>query len=69
MRRGILQAFDSGSYLATVAMAGSFSVWLEDVPVSRAIATGEMIAGRNVAVLLFDASNPDDAVICAVWTA
>ena len=68
IRRGVLQSFDSGAYLATVAMAGSLSVWLDGVPVSRAIAAGEMTAGRHVAVLFFDASNPNDAVVCAVWT-
>jgi len=43
-------------------------VWLEDVPVSRGIPTGEMITGRNVAVLFLDPGNPDDAVVVAVWT-
>ena len=68
IRRGVLQDFDSGTYLATVAMAGSLSVWLDGLPVSRAIDDAEMAAGRNVAVLFFDASNPNDAVVCAVWT-
>jgi len=68
IRRGVLQDFDSGTYLATVAMAGSLSVWLDGLPVSRAIDDAEMVAGRNVAVLFFDASNPNDAVVCAVWT-
>jgi hypothetical protein len=68
VRRGVLQSFDDTTYLATIAMAGSLSVWLEGVPVSRAIADTEMTAGRNVAVLFFDASNPEDAVVCAVWT-
>ena len=68
IRRGILQDFDDTTYLATVAMAGSISVWLEDLPVSRAIPDAELTAGRNVAILFFDASNPNDAVICAVWT-
>jgi hypothetical protein len=68
VRRGILQSFDDTTYLATVAMAGSLSVWLDGVPVSRALPDAEMTAGRNVAVLFFDASNPEDAVVCAVWT-
>jgi hypothetical protein len=48
-------------------MSGSLSVWLDSVPVSRAIPSGEMVAGRRVAVLFFDPSNPKDAVVCAVW--
>lgn len=68
IKRGILQSFDSGTYLATVAMTGSLGVWLEDLPVSRAIADTAMVAGRHVAVIFFDPSNPNDAVVCAVWT-
>ena len=68
IKRGVLQSFDSGTYLATVAMTGSLSVWLEDLPVSRGIDDGEMLAGRNVAAIFFDPSNPNDAVVCAVWT-
>ena len=68
IKQGILQAFDSGTYLATVAMTGSLSVWLEGLPVSRGIDSTEMVTGRHVGVLFFDASNPNDAVVCAVWT-
>jgi hypothetical protein len=68
IRRGILRAFDSGAYKATVEVAGSIAVWLTGVPVARNIASGELTAGRNVAVVFFDASNPNDAVVYAVWT-
>jgi len=67
MRRGVLHAFDSGTYKATVEIAGSISVWLTGVPVAHNIASSEMTAGRNVAVLQFDAANPSDAVVAAVW--
>jgi hypothetical protein len=68
VEHGILKAFNSGAHTATVQMTGSLSQWLTGVPVSRAIASGEMIAGRKVAVAVFDASNPADAVVVAVWT-
>jgi hypothetical protein len=68
MKRGILRDFDAGSYLATVEVEGSINVWLTGVPVARNIDSGEMDAGRNVALLLFDPSNPDDMVVAAVWT-
>lgn len=68
MRRGILRAFDSANYKATVEVAGSIAVWLTGVPVARNIASVDLVAGRNVALLLFDPSNPNDAVLCAVWT-
>jgi hypothetical protein len=63
-----LRAFDSGSYTASVEVDGSISVWLTGVPVSRDIVSGDLVAGRKVAVLFFDPSNQNDAVLCAVWT-
>lgn len=68
IRKGIVKAFDGGTYTATIQIEGSLSVWLEDVPVSRGIASGEMVTGRNVAVIFLDESNPSDAVVVAVWT-
>jgi len=67
-KKGVLKAFDSGTYTATVQIAGSLSVWLEDVPVSRGIPIAEMVTGRNVAVIFLDPGNPADTVIVAVWT-
>jgi hypothetical protein len=68
IQSGILKAFDSGTYTATVQLTGSLAQWLRTVPVSRGIASGEMTAGRKVAVALFDPTNPADAVVLAVWT-
>ena len=66
--KGILKAFDSGTYTATVQLQGSLSVWLEDVPVNRGLPIAEMVTGRNVSVQFHEAGNPDDAVVVAVWT-
>ena len=66
--KGILKAFDSGTYTATVQVQGSLSVWLENVPVNRGLPIAEMVAGRNVSVQFHEAGNPDDAVVVAVWT-
>ena len=68
IKKGILKSFDSNTYLATVQIAGSLSVWLEDIPTSRAIASADMVTGRNVAVLFIDPSNFSDAVVIAVWS-
>ena len=68
MRRGVLRAFDAGGYKATVEVAGSLSTYLSDVAVARNISSAEMVVGRKVALFFFDPSNPDDAVIAAVWT-
>ena len=67
LRRGVLKSFNATGYTATVQVAGSLSVWLEDVPVSRGIPSGEMVAGRAVALLFFDDANPQDAVVVGVW--
>lgn len=67
IRSGILKAFDGVTYTATVQLTGSLLLYLSGVPVSRDIAAGDLTAGRNVAVALFDPSNPTDAVLFAVW--
>ncbi len=67
LHSGILKAFDSGTYTATVQLTGSLAQWLRTVPVNRGIAAAEMVASRKVAVALFDPSNPADAVVLAVW--
>jgi hypothetical protein len=67
IRRGEVKSFDGTAYTATVQLAGSLSVWLSDVPVARNIASGEMVAGRRCAVLSFDAGNPQDSVVIAVY--
>jgi hypothetical protein len=68
VRQGTLRAWDSANWLATVQLTGSLQLWLKTVPVSRAIASVEMVVGRKVAVLLFDPTNHTDAVVTAVYT-
>jgi len=67
IQKAVLKSFDATSHTATIQLAGSLSVWLDAVPVSRAIPNAEMTAGRSLALLLFDPGNPEDAVIVAVW--
>jgi len=67
IRRGILKSFDAGTYTATVEMAGSIGGWLSALHVARNIASGDLVAGRSVAVAFFDAGNPNDCVLFAVW--
>ncbi|MQA00459.1 MAG: hypothetical protein GEU80_14210 [Dehalococcoidia bacterium] len=66
MERGILIAFDSVAYTATVQFAGSLSGTVAGVPVSRAIPTDEMDPGKTVAVAIFDPHHPTDAMLVAV---
>jgi hypothetical protein len=65
---GTLKAFNSGTYKARVTVTGSLQMSLDNVPVSRAIPTAEMVAGRKVALLLLDETKATDAVVVAVWT-
>ena len=67
IKKAILKSFDLADYTATIQIVGSLSSWLQDVPVSRAIPSAEMVAGRFCTLLLFDPSNPQDSVIVAVW--
>lgn len=67
IRKGILKSFDSSAYTASVQIVGSLSVWLDDVKVSEALAAVDMVAGRSIAVLFLDPSNPDDAVVIGLW--
>lgn len=66
--RGTLKAFVAGTYLARVTLAGSVAMSLSNIPTSRGIPSAEMIAGRFVAVLLFDETKATDAVVIGVWT-
>ncbi|MBI4289768.1 MAG: hypothetical protein HY671_15235 [Chloroflexi bacterium] len=68
VKRGIVKGFDAAAYKATVQIGGSLSVWLGDVPVARNIPAAEMVTGRRCAVLFFDETNPQDAVVVGVYT-
>ena len=68
LRKGVLKSFNSGNYTATVQLAGSYKVYLEGITVARNLSTGEMTAGRKVAVIFFDEHNPREAVVVAVYT-
>jgi hypothetical protein len=67
IRSGILKSFDSGVYVATVQFFSSLQTFVSAIPVSRDIASGDLTAGRRVAVAFFDATNQSDAVLFAVW--
>ena len=61
-----LIAFESTGYTATVRYASSLSTAVPGVPVSRGIASGELTAGRRLAVAVFD-DGPADAMVVGVW--
>ena len=67
LRKAILMSFNSGNYTATVQIAGSYKVYLEDIVVARNLPVVEMTAGRKTAVVFFDEYNPGEAVVIAVY--
>ena len=68
LSKAVLKGFDAGSYTATIQIAGSHKVYLDEVTVARNLPTAEMITGRKVAVVFFDAYNAKEAVVIAVYT-
>ena len=68
LRKAVLRSYNSGNYTATVQLAGSYKVYLEDIAVARNLPVTEMIVGRKVAVIFFDEHNPKEAVVVAVYT-
>ncbi len=68
LRKAVLKSFNSGDYTATVQLAGSYKVYLEDVAVARNLPVAEMTTGRKASVLFFDEYNPKEAVVVAVYT-
>ena len=67
IKKGIIKAFSSSTYKATVQMEGSLSVWISSIPVARNISSSQMTTGRRCAVLFFSEENKNDAVIFAVY--
>ncbi len=68
VRKAELRSFNSGNYTATVRLAGSYKVNLEDVAVARNLPAAEMVTGRKLVVVFFNEHSPRDAVVTAVYT-
>jgi hypothetical protein len=66
LKRGTIRSYAAATHKATVQIAGSLSVWLNDLPVAVDIPPPLVVAGRECAVLLFTDDNPDDGVVVAV---
>ncbi|GEM_PF-3308551 len=67
MRRGIIRAFDSGTYLADVQIVGSMATLLPGVPVAKQIEADLITSGTKCGVLFFDETNPTDACVVSVY--
>jgi len=67
IKKAVLRSFDSETYAAIVEISGSSKVYLEGVAIARNIPSGEMINGRNLAVVFFEEHNVKEAVVVAVF--
>jgi hypothetical protein len=65
--RGTLVSFDSGTWRAVVRLDSSAPQALTGVAVSRALASGEMVANRRVLLAPGDHGDVADIVVIAVW--
>jgi hypothetical protein len=66
IQRATIEAFDVGTYTAVLSLKQSHSL-IANVPCSTAINSALLIAGAQVAVALFDSSNPSDALVLGVF--
>jgi hypothetical protein len=66
LKRATIKAYNPSTHKATVQIAGSLSVWLNDLTVAVDIPPPLVVPGGECAVLLFTDDNPDDGVVVAV---
>jgi hypothetical protein len=62
-----LQAFDAGTYTATIQLLRSPDQTIAGVPVSRAIPAANLVAGKTLAVIFFDHANSNDGMVVGVY--
>jgi hypothetical protein len=67
LKKAELKSFNSSTYKATVRLAGSYKVYLEDVTVAKNMPAAEMTPGHKVAVLFLEEYSPKEAVVIAVY--
>jgi hypothetical protein len=66
LKRGTVRAFDAPSHTATIQIEDSPGT-MSGIPVNRGIAAADMISGRTVAVVFFDATHQTDMMIIGVY--
>ena len=66
IERATLISFDGAAWTAKLRYAGSLSSVVASVPVSRALPAAQLTPGRRLAVAVFDAGNPVDAMVLGV---
>jgi hypothetical protein len=68
IKRGIIQAFNSTNWTATVQVLPSQGNYLAGVQVAKHLLAAEMVVGDECAILFFNELNPADALVIAVYS-
>ena len=68
IRRGVVTAFDQGTYRAAVQLVGSREVTLTEVPVNKGLTAAAVTVGSSCAVVFLSPHDPKDVVVVAVWS-
>ena len=69
LRRAALKRFDAAAFTADAQLDGSVPTWLTGIRINRAIPEDELVAERScIIAFAADPSDPDEAVILAVYT-
>lgn len=68
IRRGIIQAFNPATWTATVQVLPSQGNYLTNLQIAKHLLAAEIVPGDQCAVLFFDALNPADALVIAVYS-
>lgn len=67
IKRGVLISFNNASYTASVQILEATSTLLSSVPIATHVDNSSALPGALCAVLFFDAQNPADAVVIAMY--
>ena len=67
IKRGVLVSFNAASYTGSVQILEATSTLLANVPIANYVDNSSALPGALCAILFFDAQNPGDAVIIAVY--
>ena len=66
IKKATIKSYSAATHRATVQIAGSLGVWLDNIRVATSIPAADVVAGRQCTVLFLDPANQDDAVILTI---
>ena len=66
IRRGIIRSYNAGTQTCEVEIVGSRPAYLT-IPAASDLTATELTTGAKCAVLFFDETNPNDAVVLCTY--